>query len=96
MGATLSKTWAGPTGRDGPLGGEAPRGAVLAKTVPLIPRREQARYVPSCSRQCRFAQDTRGYFCATVGQVTEEMIKQYLEHHFEPNPEVKWVGEGQE
>ena len=28
----------------------------------------------------------RGYFCATVGQMTEEMIKQYLERHFEPNP----------
>jgi putative transposase len=28
----------------------------------------------------------RGYFCATAGQVTEEMIKLYLEHHFEPNP----------
>ena len=28
----------------------------------------------------------RGYFCVTVGQMTEEMIKQYLEHHFEPNP----------
>ncbi|MDE9495098.1 IS200/IS605 family transposase [Xenorhabdus bovienii] len=28
----------------------------------------------------------RGYFCATVGQLTEEMIKAYLEHHFEPNP----------
>ena len=28
----------------------------------------------------------RGYFCATVGQMTEEMIKQYLEHHFEPRP----------
>lgn len=27
----------------------------------------------------------RGYFCATVGQVTEEMIKSYFEHHFEPN-----------
>ena len=27
-----------------------------------------------------------GYFCATVGQTTEEMIKQYLEHHFEPKP----------
>jgi putative transposase len=27
----------------------------------------------------------RGYFCATVGQMTEEMIKNYLEHHFEPN-----------
>ena len=22
----------------------------------------------------------------TVGQMTEDMIKQYLEHHFEPNP----------
>ena len=27
----------------------------------------------------------RGYFCSTVGQVSEEMIKAYLEHHFEPN-----------
>ena len=27
----------------------------------------------------------RGYFCATVGQTTEEMIKHYLEHHFEPS-----------
>jgi putative transposase len=26
----------------------------------------------------------RGYFCVTVGQVTEKMIKQYLAHHFEP------------
>ena len=26
----------------------------------------------------------RGYFCATVGQMTEEMIEQYLAHHFEP------------
>lgn len=28
----------------------------------------------------------RGYFCATVGEMTEEMIKNYLEHHFEPDP----------
>jgi len=27
----------------------------------------------------------RGYFCSTVGQVSEEMIEAYLEHHFEPN-----------
>ena len=27
----------------------------------------------------------RGYFCATSGQVTDDMIKSYLEHHFEPN-----------
>ncbi len=28
----------------------------------------------------------RGYFCATVGDLTEDMIKVYLEHHFEPDP----------
>jgi len=28
----------------------------------------------------------RGYFYVTVGQMTEEMIKNYLEHHFEANP----------
>lgn len=28
----------------------------------------------------------RGYFCTTVGEMTEEMIKEYLEHHFEPDP----------
>jgi putative transposase len=27
----------------------------------------------------------RGYFCATSGQVTDEMIQTYLEHHFEPS-----------
>jgi putative transposase len=27
----------------------------------------------------------RGYFCATVGEITEEMIKEYLEHHVEPD-----------
>ncbi len=32
----------------------------------------------------------RGYFCATAGQVTDEMIKSYLEHHFEPNPDEKF------
>ena len=26
----------------------------------------------------------RGYFCVTSGDFTEEMIKGYLEHHFEP------------
>ena len=26
----------------------------------------------------------RGCFCATVGQVTDEMIQEYLAHHFEP------------
>ena len=29
----------------------------------------------------------RGSFCATVGQMTEAMIQNYLEHHFEPNPD---------
>ena len=28
----------------------------------------------------------RGYFCVTVGQMTEAMITNYLEHHFEVNP----------
>jgi putative transposase len=28
----------------------------------------------------------RGYFCATVGQMTAEMLTEYLEHHFAPNP----------
>lgn len=28
----------------------------------------------------------RGYFCATVGEMTEDMIKGYLDHHFEPDP----------
>ena len=27
-----------------------------------------------------------GYFCVTAGQMTEEMIKNCLEHHFAPNP----------
>jgi putative transposase len=26
----------------------------------------------------------RGYFCVTSGELTEEMIKNYLENHFEP------------
>ncbi|ETW91950.1 MAG: transposase IS200 [Candidatus Entotheonella gemina] len=29
----------------------------------------------------------RGFFCVTSGEVTESMIKSYLEHHFEPNSE---------
>ena len=28
----------------------------------------------------------RGYFWRAVGQVTEEMIRSYLQHHFESNP----------
>ena len=32
----------------------------------------------------------RGYFCATVGKMTEKMIHEYLEHHFEPNPDDKF------
>ena len=28
----------------------------------------------------------RGYFCVTAGELTKEMIKEYLEHHFERNP----------
>ncbi len=32
----------------------------------------------------------RGYFCATVGKMTDEMVKEYLEHHFEPNQNDKF------
>ena len=28
----------------------------------------------------------RGYFCATVGEISEEMILEYLEHHYVPDP----------
>ena len=28
----------------------------------------------------------RGYFCVTSGELTEEMIQDYLAHHFEKNP----------
>jgi putative transposase len=28
----------------------------------------------------------RGYSCAAVGQMTEGMIAEYPEHHFEPGP----------
>ena len=35
----------------------------------------------------------RGYFCGTVGTVTDEMIQQYLEHHQEPSKEVFKVNE---
>lgn len=35
----------------------------------------------------------RGYFCVTAGELTKEMIDQYLEHHFEskenPNFEIE-------
>jgi putative transposase len=29
----------------------------------------------------------RGYFCVTAGELTKEMIQDYLEHHFERKPE---------
>jgi putative transposase len=28
----------------------------------------------------------RGYFCVTAGELTKEMIQEYLEHHFERKP----------
>ncbi len=36
----------------------------------------------------------RGYFCVTSGQVTDEMIKNYLEHHFEPKGDDNFRTEG--
>ncbi len=29
----------------------------------------------------------RGYFCVTAGELTKEMIREYLEHHFEKGPD---------
>ncbi len=29
----------------------------------------------------------RGYFCVTSGELTQTMIEEYLEHHFEPKVE---------
>jgi putative transposase len=29
----------------------------------------------------------RGYFCATVGQVTDKMVKEYIESHLTPSPD---------
>ncbi len=28
----------------------------------------------------------RGYFCVTSGEITKEMIQEYLAHHFEKDP----------
>ena len=35
----------------------------------------------------------RGYFCITVGQITEAMVKNYLEHHFEVSPNYNFKAE---
>ncbi|MFZ2449719.1 MAG: IS200/IS605 family transposase [Methylovulum miyakonense] len=37
-------------------------------------------------KKCYWGQHfwARGYFCATVGEMTGSMIKEYLDHHFEP------------
>ena len=45
----------------------------LFKTFPELKKRYWGRHFWA-----------RGYFCVTSGEVTEEMIKHYLEHHFEP------------
>ena len=36
----------------------------------------------------------RGFFCVTAGNITDEMIKNYLDHHFEPNPDDNFRTEG--
>jgi len=33
----------------------------------------------------------RGYFCATVGQVSDEMIRDYIEGHVEKLPDDKFT-----
>ena len=39
-------------------------------------------------KKCKWGRHfwARGYFCATVGAISEVMIKGYLEHHTEPDP----------
>ena len=32
----------------------------------------------------------RGYFCVTSGEITDEMIKEYIENHFEPSVDDKF------
>ena len=32
----------------------------------------------------------RGYFCVTSGELTKEMIQDYLSHHFEKDPDDKF------
>ena len=32
----------------------------------------------------------RGYFCVTSGELTKEMIQEYLAHHFEKDPDDKF------
>ena len=34
---------------------------------------------------------SKGYFCVTVGQLNEAMIKEYLEHHGEEVDDGVWV-----
>jgi len=46
----------------------------LFEEFPALKRRDWGRHVWA-----------RGYFCAPVGEMTEEMSKDYLEHHFEPD-----------
>lgn len=48
----------------------------LCEEFPMIKKRYRGRHFWA-----------RGYFCATSGQVTDEMIQNYLEHHFEPKKE---------
>ena len=45
----------------------------LLDTFPVLKKRYWGRHLWA-----------RGYFCATSGDVTKEMIEEYLKHHFEP------------
>ena len=36
----------------------------------------------------------RGYFCVTSGELTEGMIENYLDHHFEPKVDDDFRTEG--
>jgi putative transposase len=70
---------------------------LLVSTPPTMAPSEIMRRIKGCSSMKLFESYpdlkkrywgrhfwARGYFCVTSGELTEEMIKNYLEHHFEP------------
>ena len=66
----------------------APRNLALSEIMRRIKRRCSTKLFESFSdfKKRYWVQHfwARGYFCAASGELTEEMIKNYLEHRFEP------------
>ena len=62
---------------------------ILVLTPPTLSPSEIMRRVKSCSSAKIFEEFpwgrhflARGYFCVTAGELTKQMIEEYLEHHF--------------